>query len=102
MAEHHGNHVHTSDVILDIGGDVGALILYTGAERDGEEIELSRSVPGAPRFHNQVHQRRFQGQAVFAAVYPEIDAGEYHVWGKTSPVQTVTIRGGCVAEIDWR
>jgi len=103
MAEIHSNEAHTSDVVLDIGGDIGALILYTGADLNGLEIELSRALPGADRFHNQVHERWFQGRVAFAAVYPEIHAGEYHVWGNApEPVETVTIRGGQVTEIDWR
>ena len=103
MAEIHDNRVHTSQVVLDIGGDIGALVLYTGAERNGEEIELSADVPGAERFHNQVHERRFGAHAVFAAVYPEIREGQYRVWGDgPDPIDTVTIRGGCVAELDWR
>jgi hypothetical protein len=103
MAEIHSNRVHTSDVVLDIGGDIGALVLLTGADLNGKEIELSRAVAGAERFHNQVHERRFQGRVVFAAVYPEIVAGEYHIWGEgAEPVQTVTIRGGEVVELDWR
>jgi hypothetical protein len=103
MAEIHSNTVHTSDVVLDIGGDVGALILYTDADLNGKEIELSRAVPGAERFHNQVHERRFHGRVVFAAVYPEILAGEYHIWGDgPGPVKTVTIRGGEITELDWR
>lgn len=102
-AHTHSHGPHTSDVVLDIGGDIGALVLYTGADLDGEEIELSLAVPDAERFHNQVHERHFGGKVAFAAVYPEIHAGEYHVWGRASePVETVIIRGGEVAEIDWR
>ena len=103
MAESHNHRTHASNLVLDIGEDVGALVLYTGAELNGEEIELSRAVPGAKRFHNQVHERRLGGQTVFAAVYPEIRAGEYHVWRDgIEPADVVTIRGGAVAEIDWR
>ena len=29
------------DAVLDIGGDIGALILYTDAEYDQREIEIS-------------------------------------------------------------
>ena len=30
------------DAVLDIGGDIGALILYTNADLAGREIEVSR------------------------------------------------------------
>ena len=29
-------------VVMDVGGDIGALILYTPAAMDGREIEISR------------------------------------------------------------
>jgi hypothetical protein len=103
MTEVHSMHPRVEDVVLDIGGNIGALIIYTDAGRDGEEIELSRAEPGAKRFHNQVHERRFNGQALFAAVYPEIEEGEYHIWGEgPEPAETVLIRGGEIAELDWR
>jgi hypothetical protein len=102
MAETHSDEVHTSDVVLDIGGDIGALILRTSPEMNGKEIELSSTIAGSKRFHNQVHERRIEGRTVFAAVYPEIQAGEYYIWGDgLDPVETVTVRGGEVAEIDW-
>jgi hypothetical protein len=103
MTEAHSMRPRVGDVVLDIGGDIGALILYTNADRDGEEIELSLAAPGAARFHNQVHERRFNGHVGFAAVYPEIRAGEYHIWGEgREPIGTVTIRGGEITELDWR
>ena len=41
-------------VVMDVGGDIGALILYTPAAIDGREIEISRdgqrfTSPDAPR-----------------------------------------------------
>src|ERR1700683_171093 len=36
-------------VVMDVGGDIGALIMYTPAAMDGQEIEISRDgQPGAP------------------------------------------------------
>ena len=36
-------------VVLELGADIGALILYTPADMDGAEIEISRDdEPGAP------------------------------------------------------
>jgi hypothetical protein len=103
MAEVHSMHPRIEDVVLDIGGDAGALVLYTNANMDGAEIELSCVEPGARRFHNQVHERRFNGHVAFAAVYPEIKAGEYYIWGDgPEPVGTVSIRGGAITELDWR
>jgi hypothetical protein len=102
MTEIHVDRVHTEDVVLDIGGDIGALILYTRPELRGREIELSLMEPAAKRVHNQVHERRLGGRTLFAAVYPELRAGTYHVWGDSEqPVGVVRIQGGEVSTLDW-
>ncbi|MDT8912031.1 hypothetical protein [Amycolatopsis sp. PS_44_ISF1] len=93
-------HAAQSAVILDIGGDIGALVLYTSAADDEAEIEISPGHdPGAPRTHNQVHPRRIQDGVVYSAVYPSLTEGQYTLWrdGHT-PEATITIRGGYVTE----
>lgn len=120
MAEEHDMSTRTEQVVLDIGGDIGALILYTKPEANGAEIEISprehshsqneghhHDSDDHPhhhhRAHNQVHERNFNGRVFFAAVYPELKAGEYDLWGDgDTPVDHVTIVGGQVAELDWR
>jgi hypothetical protein len=96
----HSAHARQSAVVLDIGGDVGALVLYTGPEDDEAEIEISPSAdPAAPRSHNQVHPRRAPAGTVYSAVYPSLMAGEYTIWrdGHT-PEATIVIRGGHITE----
>ena len=45
-------------VVLDLGANVGALVLYTPAALDGLEIEISlEDVPGARRTHSRVRPR---------------------------------------------
>jgi hypothetical protein len=101
--EHYDDHVHTERVVLDIGGDIGALIIYTGPERRGDEIELSPIEHDTHRFHNQVHERRIGELTEFSAIYPEIRAGEYTIWGDdNTPAGVVTIVGGEVSTVDWR
>lgn len=103
MCEIREERVHTEPVVLNIGGAIGALIIYTDADAVGREIELSPKGENAARFHNQVHARAINGSTLFAAVYPEIRAGEYNVWGDAStPAGSITIQGGQVATIDWR
>jgi hypothetical protein len=121
MAEEHNMGTRTEQVVLDIGGDIGALILYTNPEANGAEIEISPHDHShsqdhddhhheqgghhhhGHRAHNQVHERNFNGRVCFAAVYPELQAGEYDLWGEgDDPVDHVTIVGGQVAELDWR
>ncbi|HEX8917154.1 MAG TPA: phospholipase [Chloroflexota bacterium] len=102
MSEVHVQRVHTENVVLDIGGDIGALVIYTDKDRDNDEIELSPKGSSA-RFHNQVHERQFNGRTLFAAVYPGIHAGEYDIWADESTVAgSITVAGGQVATVDWR
>lgn len=103
MAEVHTSRVHTQDVVLDIGGSTGALIIYTDATRCGEEIELSPAGDSAGRTHMDVAERWCNGRTVFAAVYPALSSGPYTIWGSpAAPAGRVHIRGGQVTELDWR
>lgn len=103
MAEHHDTGVRTEHVVLDIGGDIGALVLLTGPELLNAEIEMTPKGSHDGHFHNQVHQREFNGHSVFAAVYPQIKAGEYDIWKDESTVAgSVAIVGGQVTTVDWR
>lgn len=103
MTEHHDMSTRTAQVVLDIGGEMGALVLYTGPERNGEEIEICPAGHAGHRSHNQVHERQFNGRTWYAAVYPELRAGEYELWNAGPlPADRVTIVGGQVAELDWR
>jgi hypothetical protein len=93
-------HASQAAVVLDIGGDIGALVLYTGAEDDAAEIDISPGTdPAAPRSHNQVHPRRAPAGTVYSAVYPALAAGEYTLWrDEHTPEATITIRGAQVTE----
>ncbi len=87
-------------VVLELGPGIGALILYTPAEMDGEEIEISRD--GEPRTHSRVRPRHMPGQTRHAAVYPSLPAGRYTVWrDEHRPAATVTVAGGVVSNCDW-
>jgi hypothetical protein len=87
-------------LVLDIGGDIGALVIHTGPELDEQEIEIS---PGtdltAKRSHNQVHVRRSADLTAYTAVFPSVPAGDYTVWHHDgTPHAMITIRGGEVTE----
>ena len=103
MAETHDDRVHGEQVVLDIGQDVGALVLYTGEELRGREIEISLKGNDAQRVHTAILERRVNGRVVFAGVYPALPAGDYNIWGNgAQPTGDVMIVGGEVAEVDWR
>ena len=93
-------------VIMELGAGIGALILFTPAEMDGEEIEISRDDEpgdlGSRRTHSRVRARHMPGETRYAAVYPSLPAGRYTVWrDERSPAATVTVTGGQVSSCHW-
>ena len=92
-------------VVMELGADVGALILYTPAAMDGEEIELSRDEPGSVqsrRTHSRVRPRHMPGETRYAAVYPGLPAGRYTIWRDGHrPAATVTVTGGEISSCRW-
>jgi hypothetical protein len=87
-------------VVLELGADVGALILYTPAELDGVEIEISRD--GSHRTHSQVRRRPMANATTYAAVYPSLAAGQYTIWrDEEHAAATAVITGGQVTSCRW-
>lgn len=109
-------------VVLDIGGDVGALILHAPESLAGAEIEISPvdhdhdhdhdydhdhdhgdGHGHGPRTHVAIRERRGDSGVRFAAIYPELHAGKYTLWDVNGePAETVSIVGGEITQIDWR
>ncbi len=105
-------------VMLDIGGDVGALIIRTGPELLLAEIEVGRTdgetavPPEHERHHGHSHggrthvavrERVGPSGTQYAAIYPGLRAGEYTVWGTDGKVaDTIAIAGGQITTLDWR
>ena len=89
-------------VVLDIGGDVGALIIITPARMAGEEIHVSPRQGPEGRTHALVRERRLGPASCHAAVYPALQAGDYTIWRDTgSPAGTVRIDGGAATSYRW-
>ena len=98
--EHTYGPSETGSVVLDIGGDTGALIIYTGRDQYGREIEISRD--DEPRTHSAVRERRVQDGTFHSAVYPDLSAGFYTVWwDNRTPAGTIAVTGGVIAEFVW-
>jgi hypothetical protein len=93
----------SGSVVLNVGPGVGALVLHTPASLDGREIEISPcGIPEARRTHSQVRERRAGGSVQYAAVYPELAAGDYTIWrDATTPAGTVTIGEASVTSYQW-
>ncbi len=90
-------------VVLDIGGDTGALILHTPAEMLGREIDVTPArSPRAHGTHSLVRERQVSGTTTYAAVYPALPVGDYIIWrDRATPAGTVTITGGQVTRHHW-
>ncbi|MDG4763893.1 phospholipase [Solwaraspora sp. WMMD406] len=119
MHEHSLAPSETGSVVLDIGGDMGALIIYTGQEFHGREIEIS-PVPDSyqadsgigpdaptdahavPRTHAAVRERQVHDGIFYSAVYTDLRAGRYTVWRSDDvPAGQVMVTGGAVTEFVW-
>jgi hypothetical protein len=87
-------------LVLDIGDDIGALILHADESCLGLEIDLTPV--GAPRshhMHTMIRRRRAVDREFIVGVYPELVAGNYTVWGIDGhPLGDVVIKGGHVSE----
>ena len=109
------DHVHTHErqpppgisVVLDIGGEVGALIVFLAAMPPGGELEARPLGDDSRRFHTGVHLRSSDQGDVLVAVFPEVVDGDYEILDVRGAVDArsvaeVTVRGGHVTELDLR
>ena len=89
--------------VLDIGGDVGALVATMDDDTLGTELHLrSQSRPWLD-IHTGVWRRGSGPDAVTAAVFGELVAGSYWVLDRAGDqTQRVEIRGGALATLDLR
>jgi hypothetical protein len=85
-------------VVLDIGGDVGALMLRTPPTMDRDEIDLTPDDASLPHTHSAVRERHLGTDITYAAVYPSLKAGMYTVEGSN---QRVEIVGGVVTDVEF-
>lgn len=105
MSHQHTHHTYgpsaAASVILEIGGQIGALILETDASRLGEEIDIS-PVPQddeleTVRTHSMVRERHTDPVS-YDAVYPDLREGDYTIWSdQHTPAGTITVTGGQIA-----
>ncbi len=92
-------------VMLDIGGDRGALIVHTPAHLDGQELEI-RPDPGVwVGEHVAVRPRHLPAATIHTAMFDSLPAGRYLVRVRFGPEGAVEVPaevdGGFVAEVHW-
>ncbi len=103
MGENHSARTHPEHVVLEIGGELGALIVYTDPVLHGKEIEISPRGEDERRSHKDVLERSRAGTPSFAAVFDRIEEGAYTLWVDGSArARDVAVAGGSVTELDWQ
>ena len=97
---HHSKDPRPEHVILDLGPGVGALVLRTGADLHGKEIEISPAGRDEERSHKQVHERPVAGRPHYGAVFDSLPAGEYTLWLDDRPLRRqVAVAGAAVTDL---
>lgn len=111
-----------SSVLLDIGGDIGALVITMPSELTGKEVELRPTdrvaTSGQAEEHGHGHGHGHghalphvavvprpspEGEIVHSAVFFEVPHGTYELYVRPDgPVRlTVDVAGGAVTESAW-
>ena len=101
---HHENpHAGQGPVVLDIGEDVGALVVAMPETMAGVEIEIRSIDDRAHCSHVGVVGRPAGGCTVWSAVFPELHEGRYELHERVDgrPQLVVAISGGEVAHASW-
>jgi hypothetical protein len=106
-------------VLLDIGGDIGALVVSMPAEMEGVEVEIRPAdrhahhhdhAHGHSHSHGHLHHphvavvnRPVAGGLVPSLVFPEVAAGSYGLYLKDTDDRRLTVRvvGGAVTGAEW-
>jgi len=103
MHENYSDRKHPEFVVLDIGEDLGALIVHTDPVLHGSEIEISPAGADERRSHKDVLERQSAGRPAFTAVFDALPAGSYTLWSAGEPLaREVGVEGGRVSELDCR
>jgi hypothetical protein len=93
---------HPEPVVLDIGGEIGALVVYADAELIDTPVEVSATGTDEERFHQHVLERPMPEGTSYAAVFDKITEGSYTLWLHGEPrVRDFAITGGTVTQVDW-
>jgi hypothetical protein len=84
-----------ASVVFDIGGDIGALVVYLPDDLLGGEVEIFPVGRDVALTHTSVRARHLGGREIVAAVYPALPEGSYHLAGSE---EVLVIEGGSVTE----
>jgi hypothetical protein len=100
--EHYSARKHPEFVVLEIGDEIGALIVHAEPEMHGVEIEISPAEDDERRSHKEVLERGAGGEPAYTAVFDRLPAGTYTLWSEgIARVRGVVVAGGQIAELQW-
>ena len=103
--DHHAeaHRPHDEAVVLELGEELGALIVYTDPALLHTEIEISPTGADGERSHKDVLERVVAGRSLYAAVFDRVPCGTYTLWhGGEAIARGTAVEGGEIAELDWR
>ena len=87
---------------MEVGGDIGALVVYTPDALACLEIELARRGDDHQFVHTEVRERQLPDGSIYAGVFPAVPSGDYTLLPcDLFPARDVSVQGGCVAELTW-
>jgi hypothetical protein len=87
--------------VLDIGGDVGAIVVRLSHQTLSGELEACPTDAPEHRFHTGVHFRGDTTRTTYIAVFPQVTEGHYDILHHDGTTRaTVEVIGGGVAELD--
>jgi hypothetical protein len=92
------------EVVIEVGGDTGAAVIFTGADLEGEEIEIRPVGTPWTGTHVAVRERRLCNGSQWAALFGPLPKGPYEVrlrGGTGFPVVRIEVSGGRVVPFDW-
>ena len=100
--EHYAARPHPEFVVLEIGDDLGALIVHTDADMHGIEVEISPAQYDDQRSHKQVLERFTGEKSAHSLVFDQLPAGRYTLWsGDVPQVRDLLVRAGGITEYRW-
>jgi hypothetical protein len=90
-------------VMADIGGDIGAAVIYTPQTLAGLEIEIRPVGSEWDGTHTAVRERQLDGSVIWAAFFATLHAGRYELRlredaSRSMPLEVI---GGVVTEVEW-
>ncbi len=90
--------------MLDIGGDIGAVVARLDDDQEGTELPiLAMDDPDwDPATHTGVWRRTIGTRSVVVAVYPELRHGRYRITVPYGRTADFAVTGGSVTELDLR